>query len=162
MQGSTGRQVCPGRTTPESRKRALAQSVSSALRPVLANLRGDPHHELRNPCLEVECSMEECCRGKWIFARRPSGRAPGGFCHRGDSVLLPRRCRWPGCERMRRLPDMARGIGENPARSPRRIFKHSTYPATREEIVQHRGDNEARVEVINFLKSLPKERYDSY
>ena len=63
---------------------------------------------------------------------------------------------------MRRLPDMARGIGENPARSPAAHLQALDYPATREDIVQTAADNEAPVEVINFLKSLPKERYDSY
>jgi hypothetical protein len=57
---------------------------------------------------------------------------------------------------------MARGIGENPARSPAQHLQQVEYPATREDIVQTAGDNEAPVEVINFLKSLPKERYDTY
>jgi Protein of unknown function (DUF2795) len=57
---------------------------------------------------------------------------------------------------------MARGIGENPARSPAANLQAVEYPATREEIVQTAGDNDAPVEVINFLKSLPKERYASY
>jgi hypothetical protein len=57
---------------------------------------------------------------------------------------------------------MARGIGENPARSPAAHLQAVEYPATREEIVQTAGENEAPVEVINFLKSLPKEQYGSY
>ena len=57
---------------------------------------------------------------------------------------------------------MARGIGENPARSPAAHLQALEYPATRDEIVQTAADNDAPVEVINFLKSLPKERYDSY
>src|SRR5690349_9119056 len=63
---------------------------------------------------------------------------------------------------MRSLPTMARGIGENPARSPAAHLQAVEYPATREDIVQTAGDNEAPAEVINFLKSLPKDRYDSY
>ncbi len=55
-----------------------------------------------------------------------------------------------------------RGIGENPARSPAAHLQALEYPATRDEIVQTAADNDAPVEVINFLKSLPKERYDSY
>ncbi len=35
------------------------------------------------------------------------------------------------------------------------------FPATREELVQTAADNEAPIEVINFFKSLPKERYGS-
>ena len=57
---------------------------------------------------------------------------------------------------------MARGIGENPARSPASHLQAVEYPATREEIVQTAADNDAPVEVINFLKSLPKDRYGSY
>ena len=57
---------------------------------------------------------------------------------------------------------MARGIGENPARSPAEHVRQVEYPASREDIVQTAADNEAPVEVINFLKSLPKERYESY
>src|SRR5712692_7734701 len=57
---------------------------------------------------------------------------------------------------------MARGIGENPARSPAAHLQALEYPATRDEIVQTAADNDAPVEVINFLKSLPKQRYGSY
>jgi hypothetical protein len=57
---------------------------------------------------------------------------------------------------------MARGIGENPARSPAAHLQAVEYPATRDELVQTAADSEAPVEVINFLKSLPKERYASY
>jgi Protein of unknown function (DUF2795) len=57
---------------------------------------------------------------------------------------------------------MARGIGENPARSPAVHLQQVDYPATREEIVQTAADNDAPAEVINFLKSLPKERYQTY
>src|SRR5207244_1072467 len=57
---------------------------------------------------------------------------------------------------------MARGIGENPARSPAAHLQAVDYPATRDELVQTAADNDAPVEVINFLKSLPKQRYASY
>jgi hypothetical protein len=56
---------------------------------------------------------------------------------------------------------MARGIGENPARSPAWNVAQVEYPATREEIVETAAGNEAPAEVINFLKSLPKARYNS-
>ena len=57
---------------------------------------------------------------------------------------------------------MAKGIGENPGRSPAAHLQGIEYPASRDEIVQTAADNDAPVEVINFLKSLPKQRYDSY
>ena len=56
---------------------------------------------------------------------------------------------------------MANGIGENPVRSPAFILKQLPFPATRDEIVETASDSEAPVETINFLKSLPKERYQS-
>jgi len=56
---------------------------------------------------------------------------------------------------------MAKGIGENPVRSPAFILTGLEFPATRAEIVETAEDGEAPVEVINFLKSLPKERYQS-
>ncbi len=57
---------------------------------------------------------------------------------------------------------MAKGIGENPGRSPAAHLQGIEYPASRDEIVETAADNDAPVEVINFLKSLPKQRYDSY
>jgi Protein of unknown function (DUF2795) len=57
---------------------------------------------------------------------------------------------------------MARGIGENPNRSPAAHLQSIEYPATREDIVQTAADNEAPADVINFFKSLPKQRYGSY
>ncbi len=54
---------------------------------------------------------------------------------------------------------MARGIGEAPARSPANHLQQVVFPATREEIVETAADNEAPVEVINFLKCLPEESY---
>jgi len=56
---------------------------------------------------------------------------------------------------------MARGIGEDPSRSPASHIAQVEYPATRDDLVQTSEDNEAPAEVINFLKSLPKERYQS-
>lgn len=56
---------------------------------------------------------------------------------------------------------MARGIGEDPRRSPAAHVAQVEYPATRDEIVETAEDNEAPVEVINFFKALPKERYGS-
>ena len=56
---------------------------------------------------------------------------------------------------------MARGIGEDPKRSPASHLAQLEYPATREDLVQTVEDNEAPREVINFFKALPKERYAS-
>ncbi|TMA19274.1 MAG: DUF2795 domain-containing protein [Deltaproteobacteria bacterium] len=56
---------------------------------------------------------------------------------------------------------MARGIGEDPRRSPAAQLAQVEYPVTREDLVETAEDNEAPVEVINFFKALPKERYGS-
>jgi hypothetical protein len=56
---------------------------------------------------------------------------------------------------------MARGIGEDPRRSPASHIAQVEFPADREELVVTAEDNEAPVEVINFLKALPKERYET-
>src|SRR5207237_2743907 len=68
---------------------------------------------------------------------------------------------WTGNGQMATLLCMARGIGENPAKSPAAVVQQIEFPATRDEIVETAADNEAPAEVINFLKSLPKERYGS-
>lgn len=56
---------------------------------------------------------------------------------------------------------MAFGIGENPSKSVLAHLQSVDYPADREELVVAAEDGEAPVEVINFLKSLPRERYES-
>jgi len=56
---------------------------------------------------------------------------------------------------------MARGIGEDPRRSPASHLAQVEYPASREELVHTAEDNEAPPEVINFFKSLPQESYGS-
>jgi hypothetical protein len=56
---------------------------------------------------------------------------------------------------------MAKGIGENPNRSPAALAGQLDFPATRDEIVETAEDAESPAEVINFFKSLPKERYRS-
>ncbi|MCA1827832.1 MAG: DUF2795 domain-containing protein [Myxococcales bacterium] len=56
---------------------------------------------------------------------------------------------------------MARGIGEDPKRSPAAHMAQVDFPATREELVETAEDNESPPEVINFFKSLPRERYAS-
>ena len=45
---------------------------------------------------------------------------------------------------------MARGIGEDPRRSPASHIAQVEFPASRAELVQTAEDNEAPVEVINF------------
>src|SRR5882762_9537641 len=61
----------------------------------------------------------------------------------------------------RRFSDMARGIGEDPRRSPAWHIQRVEYPASRDELVATAEDNEAPAEAINFLKALPKDRYQS-
>lgn len=56
---------------------------------------------------------------------------------------------------------MARGIGEDPRRSPAHIVSQVEFPATREELIETAEDEEAPVEVINFFKCMPKEKYGS-
>ena len=56
---------------------------------------------------------------------------------------------------------MARGIGEDPRRSPAEHVAQVEFPVSRDELVQTAEDNEAPVEVINFFKSLPRDRYAS-
>ncbi len=56
---------------------------------------------------------------------------------------------------------MARGIGEDPRRSPAWHVAQVEYPARRDDLVEVASDNEAPVDVINFFKSLPKQSYDS-
>jgi hypothetical protein len=56
---------------------------------------------------------------------------------------------------------MARGIGEDPNRSPAAHIAQVEFPASRDEIVETAEDNEAPAEVINFLKALPKDSYRS-
>ena len=56
---------------------------------------------------------------------------------------------------------MARGIGEDPRRSPAWHIQQVEYPASRDELVATAEDDEAPAEVINFLKALPKDRYAS-
>lgn len=54
---------------------------------------------------------------------------------------------------------MARGIGERPANSPSYILQQVDYPATRDDLVQAAEDEDANVDTINFLKSLPDRQY---
>ena len=56
---------------------------------------------------------------------------------------------------------MARGIGEDPRRSPAEHIAQVEFPASREDLVQTAADNEAPVEVINFFKALPRDSYGS-
>jgi hypothetical protein len=56
---------------------------------------------------------------------------------------------------------MAFGIGERPERSLSVHLEGVDYPCDREELVESAEDGEAPPEVINLLKNLPRERYDS-
>jgi hypothetical protein len=56
---------------------------------------------------------------------------------------------------------MARGVGERPERSVTTHLESVEYPADRDDLVEAAEDAEAPVEVINLLKSLPRDRYES-
>lgn len=88
--------------------------------------------------------------------RVPTRRISGG--EKRARVVSPgsRTCR---CSREALPFCMARGIGEDPARSPAWHVSQVEFPATREEIVATAEDGDAPVEVINFFKCLPRERY---
>jgi len=56
---------------------------------------------------------------------------------------------------------MAFGFAENPALSITPHLDSVDYPATREQIVAAAADSGAFVDIINVLKSLPREEYQS-
>lgn len=56
---------------------------------------------------------------------------------------------------------MAFGVGERPERSVMAHLRSVEYPVDTEDLVLAAEDGEAPPEVINLLKSLPRERYDS-
>ncbi|HEY3450564.1 MAG TPA: DUF2795 domain-containing protein [Myxococcales bacterium] len=56
---------------------------------------------------------------------------------------------------------MAFGVGERPEKSVTAVLSGVDYPADREDLVEAAEDSEAGADVINFLKSLPRDRYDS-
>jgi hypothetical protein len=56
---------------------------------------------------------------------------------------------------------MAFGVGERPERSITPHIESVDYPADKAEIVAAAEDGEAPVDIINVLKNLPRDRYDS-
>lgn len=56
---------------------------------------------------------------------------------------------------------MAFGIAEDPAFSITPQLESVDFPAMSEEIVEAAADNEASVDIINILKSLPRQAYRS-
>ncbi|PTL77684.1 DUF2795 domain-containing protein [Vitiosangium sp. GDMCC 1.1324] len=56
---------------------------------------------------------------------------------------------------------MAFGLAENPALSITPHLDAVDYPATRVEIVEAAEDDGAAVDIINVLKSLPRDEYQS-
>ena len=56
---------------------------------------------------------------------------------------------------------MAFGVGEKPERSVSVALESVDYPADREELVTAAADSDAPPEIINFLKCLPRDRYES-
>ncbi len=80
----------------------------------------------------------------------------------GQTPAVPEGGRgWRDALSRARFSAMARGTGEDPRKSPAAHLAQLDFPATRAEIVETAEYNEAPVEVINFFKSLPKERYRS-
>jgi hypothetical protein len=56
---------------------------------------------------------------------------------------------------------MAKGFGEPPQLSVWTHLEGLEFPVSREEIVEAAEDNEASLNVINFLKALPRDSYVS-
>ncbi len=56
---------------------------------------------------------------------------------------------------------MAFGVGERPELSVTGHLQSVDYPADREELVEAAAEGDAPADVINFLKCLPRERYES-
>lgn len=56
---------------------------------------------------------------------------------------------------------MAYGIAEDPARSIVPHLEAADYPVTKDELVLVAEDDNAPPDVINLLKSLPRDRYES-
>ncbi len=56
---------------------------------------------------------------------------------------------------------MAHGIGEDPHESVWTYVHDADYPSTREELVDGAELDEAPAAVVNFLKSLPQDRYEN-
>jgi len=56
---------------------------------------------------------------------------------------------------------MAFGMGEDTARSVTTHLDAATYPVTRDDLVQTASEGGAPADIINVLKSLPQESYDS-
>jgi hypothetical protein len=56
---------------------------------------------------------------------------------------------------------MAYGVAEDPALSVSTHLQQVEYPTTRESIVQAAADGGAPVDIINVLKSLPRDDYRS-
>ena len=56
---------------------------------------------------------------------------------------------------------MAFGFADNPALSITPHLDSVDYPATREQLVSAAADNGAYVDIINLLKALPQEEYQS-
>lgn len=84
-----------------------------------------------------------------------AGRAPGALVDEALAALG----RAAGTTRTG--GEMAFGVGERPERSVEPHLRSVDYPVDREELVAAAEDGEAPPEVINLLKSLPRERYDS-
>jgi len=56
---------------------------------------------------------------------------------------------------------MAFGVAEDPGQNPTEHLDNAEYPVWREQLVKLAADNGGSVDVINLLKSLPQNRYES-
>ncbi len=56
---------------------------------------------------------------------------------------------------------MARGVGEQPERSPAAILSEVEYPISREDLAMAAAEAGAPADAINFLRSLPDRIYTS-
>lgn len=56
---------------------------------------------------------------------------------------------------------MAYGVAENPANSITSHLESVDYPATREQLSLAAAENGAPIDIINVLKSLPRDEYES-
>src|SRR5512146_100029 len=89
------------------------------------------------------------------------GAAPGACTFGVRRHWLPRpACAASGGDSERTVP-MARGVGEQPERSPSAILSEVEYPISRDDLAFAAAEAGAPVDAINFLRSLPDRIYTS-
>jgi hypothetical protein len=108
----------------------------------------------------LERAIHELSSGvEATLARAQSERDAASLA--GEAEAIVARLRREGGAAGERGGSMAFGIGERPERSVSSHLEGVEYPADRDDLVAAAADNEAPPEVINFLKCLPRDRYDS-